>query len=111
MHLVDRESELHAVVGHALVDAHDILELADIAALARVGLAYALLMRFGQAAQTAGMVFLERGALLQETGVVLAVHMSMRSPYKVLRRERVDFHTLAEATLCFRRARRVLIPI
>lgn len=73
VHLVERQGVLHAVVGHALVQAHNLVELADMGALAQVGLVDRVHVGLGQAAQTVGMVFFDRGALLEKGGKVLCM--------------------------------------
>lgn len=70
VHLVQRQSKLHAIVGHALVHAHGILELERIGALPALALMNILRCGLGQTFELFGVVFFYRRTLLEKCGKV-----------------------------------------
>ena len=107
MHLVKGQSKLHAIIGDAIVNAHGLIKMQDVGSLARFFRMDAVGALLCKTAQSFGMVLLNRRAFLQKVGKVLHQYISTRSFATQITRE----HTRAEAMLCLRRFKRVLIPI
>ena len=100
------KSKLHSVLGHALVDAIDLVKLLRVGALTVIWTTNVVMSNAAELLQPLRLLFLKDGPFLEKGGEILS-NIQLRC--RCWRRHRM--HTLAEAILCFRRFKRVLTPI
>lgn len=103
------------MVGHSIVKPVKLIYTTTVGALAVFGALRSVVKRAGQLPEALSMFLLQRGSLLQKGRIILLSIVSTHAqldPDTIKRNDgKKTQRTLADATLCFSRVRRVTIPI
>jgi hypothetical protein len=107
-HLLEGDGELEAMVDHSLLETVDIFVTGAVCALSILGTLRRIADHARQLSQPLSVLFFKRSSLFQKCREIL---VDFKLAFTIIVAVNLRSRTLAEATLCFKRVKSVVMPI